>query len=313
MQTLTTIPLPWREYIQRLPLGAETTHWELLRKWGLSEVWRVTATDGHSWIAKRSTGSMARELAIYREVLHPLQVPRPRLHSYWQTSSEQFFILEDVGPATLEQQPQLEHFQESARVLARVRCGSCIQLQEITVPEHFRVTPDFYLQALDYLLQHDVLDDARKAVLASVAAWLPERLQELYAHIPATLCHNDYHVKNLVLRDTTVIPIDWAMAYISPYLGDMYSLLHGATFRKISTDALLEAYTDEMQIWSERHACVRALMSLPLGEQLALGAVCILITSIRWTLLEAIYELPESKKWIPAMMRNIEQYARQLK
>lgn len=313
MQTITTIPLPWREYMQQLPLGAETTHWELLRKWGLSEVWRVTVADGHSWIAKRSTGSMARELAIYREVLHPLQVPRPELHSYWQTSSEQFFILEDVGPVTLEQQPRLEHFQEAARVLARVRSLSCIQLQEGAVPEHFMVTPDFYLQALDYLLQHDTLDEARKAVLTSVARWLPERLQDLYTHVPSTLCHNDYHVKNLVLHDTAVVPIDWAMAYISPYLGDMYSLLHGATFRKIGTDALLEAYTDEMQLWAAHHECVRALMSLPLEEQLALGAVCILITSIRWTLLEAIYELPESKKWIPAMIRNIEYYTRQLK
>jgi thiamine kinase-like enzyme len=312
MQTLTTIPLPWREYIQRLPLGAETTHWDLLRKWGLSEVWRVTAADGQSWIAKRSTGSMARELDVYREVLQPLGVPRPELHSYWQTSSEQFFILEDVGPNTLEKQPQLQHFQEAARVLARVRCVSCVQMQTTAVPEHFKVSSDFYLQALDYLLQHDALDASRKAVLAAVARWLPGRLQDLYAHVPATLCHNDYHVKNLVVRNTIVVPIDWAMAYISPYLGDMYSLLHGATFRKIRTDPLLEAYTVEMQIWAARHECVRSLMSLPLNEQLALGAVCILITSIRWTLLEAIYELPESKKWIPAMIRNIDYYARQL-
>jgi thiamine kinase-like enzyme len=255
---------------------------------------------------------MARELAIYREVLQPLQVTCPELHSFWQTSSEQFFLLEDVGLTTLEKQPQLERFQESARVLARLRCNACVQLQTITVPEHFRVTPDFYLQALDYLLQHDALDDARKAVLASVMRWLPERLEHLYEHVPATLCHNDYHVKNLVLRDQTVVPIDWAMSYVSPYLGDMYSLLHGAAFRKIGTDRLIEAYTDEMQIGAARHECVRALMSLPLEEQIALGAVCILITSIRWTLLEAMYELPESKKWIPAMIRNIEYYARQL-
>lgn len=312
MQTLTTIPLPWREYIQRLPLAAETTHWELLRKWGLSEVWRMTTSDGRSWIAKRSTGSMARELAIYREVLQPLQVTCPALHSFWQTSSEQFFIMEDVGPTTLEKQPQIERFQEAARVLARLRCNSCVQLQTITVPERFHVTPDFYLQALDYLLQHDALDDLRKAVLTSVMRWLPERLKHLYAHVPSTLCHNDYHVKNLVLQDTTVVPIDWAMSYISPYLGDMYSLIHGAAFRKMGTDVLIEAYTDEMQSWAARHECVNSLMSLPLEEQIALGAICILITSIRWTLLEAMYELPESKKWIPAMIRNIEHYARQL-
>ena len=312
MQTFTTIPLSWRTHIQQLPPGAETTHWELLRKWGLSEVWRVTAADGQSWIAKRSTGSMARELSVYRELLQPLRVPRPALQAYWQTSSEQFFLLEDVGPTTLEKQPHIEPFQEAARVLARVRCVSCVQLQETSVPAHFMVTQDFYLQALDYLLQHDALQDAQKTVLAAVARWLPERLQHLYAHVPATLCHNDYHVKNLVLRNTTVIPIDWAMAYVSPYLGDIYSLMHGAAFRKIEAHPLFEAYTAEMQLWADRYACVRALMSLPLDEQLALGAVCILITSIRWTLLEAIYELPESKKWIPTMIRNIESYAHQL-
>ncbi|GER89555.1 hypothetical protein KDW_37170 [Dictyobacter vulcani] len=313
MQNIHTIPLPWRRYSWQLPLVAETVHWDLLRQWGLSEVWRMTTRMGETWIAKRSHGSMAIELPLYQEVLGPLHAPRPQLHSYWQAEAEQLFILEDVGLETLEQQPGTAHFLEAARVLARLRCASLVQLQKIppALAEQYGVTADYYIQALDYLLQHEELDTEKKAILTSVSAWLPAQLQALYTDLPAVLCHNDYHVKNLIISDDTLVPVDWAMAYISPYLGDMYSLVHAGAFRKVAPDQIIAAYESEVRHWSRTYDCIQPMLSRSLDWQIALGAVCILITSIRWTLAEAMYVLPESKKWIPAMIRNIEQYAPQ--
>ncbi|GCE31095.1 hypothetical protein KDA_65790 [Dictyobacter alpinus] len=310
MQNINTIPLPWRNYSWQLPVLAETVRWDLLRQWGLSEVWRMTTRYGETWIAKRSRGSMAIELPLYQDVLVPLHAPRPQLHSYWQAEAEQLFILEDVGLDTLEQQPQTEHFQEAARVLARLRCASLVQLQtaHIVLSDQYTVTLDYYIEALDFLLQHEGLDSTQKAVLSAVAQWFPEQLQELYANLPAVLCHNDYHVKNLVISDDTVVPVDWAMAYISPYLGDMYSLVHAGTFRKVEANVIIQAYETEVKRWACTYDCIRPMLSRPIDWQIAIGAVCILITSIRWILSEAMYVLPESKKWIPAMIRNIEQY-----
>ncbi|GCE23467.1 aminoglycoside phosphotransferase family protein [Dictyobacter kobayashii] len=311
MQNISMIPLPWRNYILQLPVLAETVQWELLRKWGLSEVWRMTTRNGATWIAKRSRGSMAGELPIYQDVLLPLHAPRPQLHSYWLGASDQLFILEDVGLNTLEQQPLTDHFLEAARVLARLRCAALVQLQgmDAKLLEHYCMPADYYLQALDYLLQHEELEESKKVVLLTVKRWLPDKLQELYTQLPLTLCHNDYHVKNLVISDDTIVPVDWAMAYLSPYLGDLYSLVHGAAFRKIETRLMLDAYETEVKRWAATYPSVGLMLSRPLDWQIALGAVCILITSIRWTLTEAMYELPESKKWIPAMIRNIDQYA----
>ncbi|GCE09039.1 aminoglycoside phosphotransferase family protein [Dictyobacter aurantiacus] len=314
MSNINMIPLPWRNYILQLPMLAETVQWKLLRKWGLSEVWRITMRNGTTWIAKKSSGSMAVELPIYQEVLLPLHAPRPQLHSYWLGASEHLFILEDVGFDTLEQQPQTEHFLESARVLARLRCAALVQLQHENASnfEQYRISADYYLQALDYLLQCGELETEKKAVLQAVKCWLPDQLHDLYSQLPLTLCHNDYHVKNLVISDDTVVPVDWAMAYLSPYLGDLYSLVHAAAFRKVETQLMLQAYEAEVRHWAATYPDVGLMLSRPLEWQIALGAVCILITSIRWTLTEAMYELPETKKWIPAMIRNIDHYAQKI-
>lgn len=314
MSNINMIPLPWRNYILQLPVLTETVQWELLRKWGLSEVWRITMRDGTTWIAKKSSGSMVAELPIYQEVLSPLHAPRPQLHSYWLGAAEYFFILEDVGFDTLEQQPWTEHFLESARVLARLRCAALVQLQQADTShfEQYCISADYYIQALDYLLRSGELEMEKKEVLRTVQSWLPDQLHDLYNQLPLTLCHNDYHVKNLVISDDTIVPVDWAMAYLSPYLGDLYSLVHAAAFRKVETQLMLQAYEAEVRHWAEEYPIVQPMLSRPLEWQIALGAVCILITSIRWTLTEAMYELPETRKWIPAMIRNIDQYAQKI-
>ncbi|GCF06909.1 hypothetical protein KDI_04730 [Dictyobacter arantiisoli] len=254
------------------------------------------------------------ELGIYRELLQPLDIPRPALHSYWQTPAENLFILEDVGPYTLDQQPSLSHFVTAARLLAYVRCSALIRLQAgvLQPPAQLVIQPSYYVEALEYLLHCAELDAEKKALLAPIAGWLPAQLQDLYAEIPMTLCHNDYHVKNLVLREDIMTPIDWAMAYFSPYLGDLFSLLHAAAARKVDTQLLTAAYEDELRVWGHDYACVHVLGERPITWQVALGAVCILLTSIRWTLTEARYMLPETQQWIPAMIRNIIYYANTL-
>jgi Phosphotransferase enzyme family len=313
MNNMTNPPTTWLSSLEKLPLLAEVVGWEALREWGLSDVWRITTREGKTWIAKHSRGSMAVELAIYHEVLSPLNIIRPALHSYYQTETENFFILEDLGCYTLEMRPQTEFFMEAARVLAQFRCSAAQQLVEsqMTIPAKYFTPAEYYVHALESVLQQDRLDRAQKQILTNVATWLPEQLSILYRDLPFTLCHNDYHVKNLVIRGDSVVPVDWAMAYISPFMGDFYALLRGAIVRKIDRSLIINAYEDELQ----RHAalpCVRQLQSQPLEWQIALGGVCILITSMHWIFREAMYELPESIEWIPRLLKSIEKCVQQL-
>jgi hypothetical protein len=319
---LTEIPVSWVESVPHLPLLADVVRWELLRKWGLSEVWRVTLRSGEVWIAKRAHGSMARELAIYRELLAPLAVNHPHLHSAWQTATACFLVLEDVGPLTLEMQPGPENFIMAAHELARLRCTSTHHLLEkcCAIPDHYSISADHFLTALDTLLTHPQLAEEQKQILREVAVWLPEQLHVLYTQLPPTLSHNDYHVKNLVLAPAStdtlsvqqaagIVPVDWAMAFICPYHGDLYSLLRNAGARNVSCSLVLSAYEDELYHLAEYDACARHLLARPLSWQQALGGVCILITSIEWILREAYRELPESVAWIPRMLISMEKCA----
>lgn len=344
----THLPAGWETSIPHLPLLAEARAWEPLRKWGLSEVWRVTLHSGRTCIAKRTNGSMLKEYAIYRELLIPLGISRPRLLSGWQTETVSYFLLEDVGHTTLEQQPESRLFMLAARQLARIRCSTTHQLQEqhTTVPANYYTTADHFLQALNYLQAHPAITPEYHQILNTTAKWLPAQLTTLYSELPATLCHNDYHVKNLVLNttsttqpqltattsfaqntsttdnttstantatmETKIITIDWAMASISPYHGDLYSLLRNAAARNVSCQEVLAAYEHELHLLAQQDPCAQHLLARPLKWQHAMGGICILLTSIEWILREAYKELPESTAWIPKMFASMQKCTTQI-
>src|SRR5258707_8731739 len=148
------IPPAWLLLLRQFPLLLEVSDWQLLRKWSLSEVWRITTQAGKTWIAKGASGSQASELEIYLHVLAPLQIKQPALHSFVETEHGHFFILEDLGGDTLEQQPQPALFLEAAKALARVRATATRHLYSSLPPisPKYVISPPQHLNDLAFLL-----------------------------------------------------------------------------------------------------------------------------------------------------------------
>lgn len=55
---------------EHFPILNQVTKWELIRKWSLSEVWRVQVNNGESYILKKVGISMLEKL-IYMRISYP--------------------------------------------------------------------------------------------------------------------------------------------------------------------------------------------------------------------------------------------------
>ena len=75
------IPERLSAYYPIIPLLNEVTEWSLLRKWSLSEVYRVTLKSGETRIIKWGGQEMASEATIYRQLVRPLQI-KSSLHTF---------------------------------------------------------------------------------------------------------------------------------------------------------------------------------------------------------------------------------------
>jgi hypothetical protein len=300
-------PPTWLPAFGNLPILLEVTHWQLLRKWALSEVWRITTRSGKTWIAKWARGSQSIELDMYLNVLIPLQVKTASLHSFICTEDGHFFILEDLGIATIEQQPEKTFFIEAAKTLAHVRRSAARHLASDleSIPQKYVISPQQYLDTLAFLLDHQLLTNSDKGMLTRLLPWFSGQLTALYTHLPLTLSHNDYHMKNLVLSGDTVVPIDWSNASISPHLADLYCLLREAESVPISASSLIEAFQVETQPPYE-NAPALLQWNAAFEWQIALGGICWLLTSLRWVLDEGIQVIPDASQWIPGLLQDIE-------
>lgn len=78
------IPTCFEEYHKMIPMLDKVTEWSVLRKWSLSEVYRVTLTTGETRIIKWGGSEMAREAEIYRHLVHPLQIKAPCIFEFVQ-------------------------------------------------------------------------------------------------------------------------------------------------------------------------------------------------------------------------------------
>ncbi|MGG3308373.1 hypothetical protein ABER23_13185 [Paenibacillus lautus] len=118
------IPTCFSNYFSLIPLINEVTKWSLLRKWTLSEVYRVRLATGESRIIKWAGNEMAKEALVYQELVHPLQIKAPEIIEFVQLKDSGVMVMEDVGEKNLEQQPHPSHFLEASRELAILRMMS---------------------------------------------------------------------------------------------------------------------------------------------------------------------------------------------
>ena len=166
------------------------------------------------------------------------------------------------------------------------------------------ISPRNHLDNLAFLLNHHLLTESDKRILSQLLPWFSEQLIVLYAHLPLTLNHNDYHTKNLIISGNTIVPVDWSNASISPHLSDLYCLVGEAKNFHIPASALIAAFQAETQLYHENDSTL-SQWDIALEWQIAPGGICWLLTSLRWVLDEGVQSVPVSSQWIPDLLQEI--------
>lgn len=293
------IPECFSDYRSFIPMLDEAAEWSLLRKWSLSEVYRVTLKSGDTRIMKWGGKEMAVESAIYQKLVYPLKIKSPYIFDFFEGDNSAIMIMEDAGKYNLEQQPDPKNFLEAARELARLRDTASANL-EMNIPSSimrsYTVSAEDFLALLDDLLRTDHFSE--NPALLKLQSSFPYELNKLYQTLPLTLVHHDYHAKNLLIQGDHILPIDWSIAYLSPHLGDLYCLITEAhAWCNLSKDHILSAYINES----------RTDLSLEqLNWQLRIGGLCWLIKTLRWLVYGGTDTIPGSEAWIPDLMNDLE-------
>lgn len=297
------IPKCFSAYCPMIPLLNEVSEWSLLRKWTLSEVYRVQLKTGESRIIKWGGSEMAGEAEIYQRLVHPLQIKAPHIFEFIQLKDSGVMIMEDAGQNNLEQQPEPEYFLEASRELARLRVRATANLRMIPreTIEAYSVSTDEFLQQLDDLLKSDKLENNK--VLLQVKGVLPRHLEKLYQMLPTTLVHHDYHAKNLLIQDNGIMPIDWSIAYLSPHLGDLYCLITEAqAWTNLSREDMISAFLDVTDSHIDN-----------LNWQVRVGGLCWLIKTLHWLVYGGTEIIPGSEAWIPDLLNDVDNLCKDLK
>ena len=288
----------------RAAVGADRVRAELLRRWSLSEVWRVVVDppvgEAYSVIVKRGRGEMAAEAGIYRDLVVPLALPSPRFDAVRSASSDAIdrsgeavaLVLEDVGSHTLEQRPSAEGYREAVRTLARMRAAAARGLAEdpSAGAAHRRGPADFVTTADRALVGLRALRPGLAGTLDGAASTVGALLGPMEARFADTVVHGDFQAKNLVHGERgTLVPVDWAQSYVHPHLGDLYTL--GREARRQSapgvSDGLAELYARES---GTDPRVVHWLMNV--------GGLCWTLTALRWLVEEGAHAVPGAAGWI---------------
>ena len=292
------------EYLDSIPSLNEVTKCELLRKWTLSEVYRITLQSGSTLILKWGGQEMAGEADIYRKLITPLQIHAPRIYHVVEQQQGSLMVMEDCGSYNLEQQPSANQFLQAASELARIRATASLNLNDIptSVIRSYTVSASEFLSLLDKLLQSQHL--AGNSTLKQLRIHLPDQLDKLYRTIPMTIVHHDYHAKNLVIQDNRVMPIDWSSSYLSPHLGDLYCLTTEASaLIQVTREEIIAAYQHELG----QHTSMEQL-----GWQVDIGGICWLIKTLAWLVDGGTSIIPGSEDWIPDLMKDMEQLSQNM-
>jgi thiamine kinase-like enzyme len=161
----------------------------------------------------------------------------------------------------------------AARLLADMRSISAERLRVGVLAPEVRAAyyqpAERYAGCVSRLLNSASLESSQRLTLRQILDRLPDYVERLYETAAAALTHNDYNAKNLVVKDTGVVAIDWSHAELSPHLGDLYCLLrdaqaHGAAAADV-TDAYLTRQTDSDIAW-----------------HIQMGGLCWMIRGLHW-------------------------------
>ncbi|WP_345629723.1 phosphotransferase [Rugosimonospora acidiphila] len=265
-----------------------------LRHWGISETWRIRWAAGPTTIVKRCAGEEALTLDVYEELLIPCRISAPRLLAAHRGDGFVVLMFEDLGRVSLADQPSIDGFIASARMLARLRHNA--QGRVATV-DRFRFATaeitDAWARATTGLtaVRPDLVNTLRRC-----EPLLAPNLRRLAETVPDTIVHGDFESKNIVLTDTGPGAIDWATGRVGAHLGDLYSLIRDAGLVGEPPDGIVAGYADEC-----------ALIGTPVTDlewQLALGGLVWTLRALRWVLEEGIHVVPAAITWLDELVQR---------
>ncbi len=296
---MTTDSFPnWLELIADSLRPAKVVSVDPLRKWSLSQVFRLTLDDeGRTLIAKRGIPTKGpTELEIYRECLIPLAIDAPTVFASYASDSEYIMLMEDLRGTDLEQQPSKPAFLDAARKLADIRASAdrIGKIRDSDLQRHL-LTKDQLLLDFDYVTEH-AGSEYRDALGGHINSF-SRHLDRLYQELPLTLNHNDYHAKNLLNVSGRIVPVDWANARISPHLGDLYCLINEGKDQHISRETLISTYRSGLKD--------RGLQEEVTDWHLDMGGLCWSVHCLQWILEFGLDAIPISKTWVPDFLTEI--------
>ena len=251
----------------------EALHGELLRRWGSSEVWRLSYGP-HSVIAKRGTDGEAGEALAYERFVVPLGLPAPSLIHQFRDSDAGVLVLADVGRVNLEQEPSAEGFLAGAELVATIRSRS--EGASEFPPERVKELADQVGPRLTFDLEP----------LVDALAGL---------QLPAAVVHGDFVPKNLVSDGTRWTAVDWGAAYRAPHLSDLYTLIRDAVALGYDREPIVAAYID-----------ASGADPLLVERQLLVGGACFCLRALAFVITEGLRTIPDSKHWVDPLLAELE-------
>ena len=299
---MTTGSFPnWLELITDSLKPAKVVGVDPLRKWSLSQVFRLTLDDeGRTLIAKRGIPTKGpTELEIYQECLIPLAIDAPTVFESYASDSEYILLMEDLRGTDLEQQPSKSAFLDAARKLAGIRASTdrIGKIRDSDLQRHL-LTKDQLLLDFDYVTEYAGLEHRKMVhVLGRQVNSFSRHLDRLYQELPPTLNHNDYHAKNLLNVSGRIVPVDWANACISPHLGDLYCLINEGNDQHISRETLIGAYRSGLKD--------QGIQEEVTDWHLDMGGLCWSVHCLQWILEFGLDAIPISKTWVPDFLTDI--------
>ncbi|TCC46694.1 aminoglycoside phosphotransferase [Kribbella capetownensis] len=255
----------------------EALHGELLRQWGSSEVWRLSY-GLRSVIVKRGTDSQSGEGTAYERFVIPLGLPAPELIH----AEDGMLVLADVGRVTLEQEPSAEGFLAAAELLAEIRSRA------VSGPSGF---PPQRVKELADRIERISFD----------VGPLTEALAALHRDAPFGVVHGDFVPKNLVTDGTRWTAVDWPLAYVAPYLSDLYTLVRDATALGHDRGPIVAHYVE-----------IAGADPFLVDRQLLAGGACFCLLALDFVVTEGQRTIPDSGSWIAPLLAELEDLLDQL-
>ncbi|GAA1588213.1 hypothetical protein GCM10009804_50390 [Kribbella hippodromi] len=287
--------------------GVDEVHTELLRRWGSSEVWRLSY-GLRSVVVKRGSDTQAGELGAYERFVVPLGLPAPEV----LYGSDDVLVLADVGRVTLEQEPTAEGFVAAAELVARIREKTLDQPSDFP-PERVGDLATRIEQAgqngSGVAGSAELVGRSGSAGLAGAEVGLggvevgrlAGALERLHRDAAVGVVHGDFVPKNLVSDGTRWSVVDWPVAYAAPHLSDLYTLVREAVALGYERGPIIARYVE-----------VSGADPFLVDRQLLVGGACFCLLALTFVVDEGIRTIPGSEDWIAPLHAELTDLIAQL-